>query len=64
MRFAWGLTAVGLGAWEATAFTTRRCPTISVTIARARRRHERATRLAVAAFALGMLCHLYNYEPV
>lgn len=54
----WATTAIGLGAWETTALTTKRIPTISRTCRSARQQHRRSTELAVITWLFGLGLHL------
>ena len=60
MRF-WPTCAIGLGAWEAAAVTTRRVPTVSTTVRRARQRARRTTEALVLTWALALVAHLLRH---
>lgn len=59
-KYAWGMSAVFLGVWEATAFTTGRVPTISSTVWLCRSRRQRATSIAVTFWLLSLRRHLLS----
>jgi hypothetical protein len=63
IRHFYGASAIGLAAWEATAYATRfRVPTVSTVTCRARHRHRRMTLLTVVAWTAGLVVHLARHE--
>ncbi len=64
-RHFYGASAIGLAAWEATAYATRfRVPTVSAVTCRARHRHKRLTLLTVVAWTAGLALHLARHEAL
>lgn len=60
---AWGISAIAFGCWEATAYSTRRLPTVSRIVWWSLGcRHRRAVRVLVVAYLLGMARHLLTPE--
>lgn len=55
---AWATVAITLGAWETTAVTTRKIPTISRTCYMARSRHARQTEAVIILWLAGLGAHL------
>lgn len=50
-KYFYATSAIGLGAWEATAYATKhKIPTVSTTICKARRRNRKLTLAAVIAW--------------
>lgn len=58
----WGVCGICLGLWELAAFTTRRVPTVSRTVACARHRWPYLTGTLVVGWAAGTAAHLLRHE--
>lgn len=55
----WGLSGIVLGSWELAAYVSRgRIPTVSSVVWSCRVRNERAVRVAVFAWSVGLCRHL------
>jgi hypothetical protein len=64
-RHFYGASAIGLAAWEATAYATHyRVPTVSTVTCRARHRHKRMTLLTVFVWTAGLVLHLARHEAL
>ena len=60
VKHAWGYMVIGLGAWEALAFSPGPIPTISATIRVCHRRRKRITRMAVGIWLIALGAHLLD----
>ena len=61
LRFGfWAANAVVVGAWETTAITTRRLPTISATMRRANEANSRRTHTILGLWMLALAHHLLH----
>ena len=61
VRFGfWAANALMVGAWETTAITTRRLPTISATMRRANEANSRRTHTLLGLWMLALAHHLLH----
>ncbi len=68
MHMAWGFMVIGLGLWEALAFSHHKLPylsrkgvpTVSATVRWCHRRKKRATRVAVGIWLMALGSHLLD----
>lgn len=58
LRHTWGMFVIFLGVWEASAYATRKHPTITGMVHRSHARNRHVTRVLLAAWMVALAKHL------